>query len=165
MIPEEIYEKAIGHLFQDGNEHFLFFLCSTIGEGDDFVFNVDAVEIVDDRDTCLSSYFALEIKLPRLIEVMNLANRNGLALVEAHNHPDYFGGGFSVTDENGFNEFVPYVQDVLKKPYGATVWDRKGGFCGVFWPLGSSKHLTIDKFEVIEPSNRTNYQGREKLER
>jgi hypothetical protein len=136
IVPETLAVKAKVYLFQDDGEHFIFFLCSVIEGKDGMAFSADEIIIVDDKNLVMSG-FSLEIQLPELIRVMNMANDAGKVLVEAHNHPRGF-SSFSYTDLRGYSEFVPYVLDTLRRPYGATVWDGDA-VIGLCWKKDASK--------------------------
>lgn len=147
VIPGQIHDKTYSHLFQDCGEHFVFFLCSIVENGNDVTFLVKDVELIQDEDVSLNG-FSLEVKTSCLIRVMNEANRRDLALIEGHNHPPVFGHGFSYTDELGFSEFVPYVLDVLGRPYGATAWDGIS-VAAQYWKPGSKKTVAIDEIRIL----------------
>jgi hypothetical protein len=144
IVPEPLAVKAKAHLFQDDSEHFAFFLCTLTEDREELTFNADEIILVDDENLAISG-FSLEMQLPELIRIMNTANDAGRALVEAHNHPRGF-NCFSYTDLKGFDEFVPYVLDTLRRPYGATVWDD-GDIIGVCWKKDVSKP---EKMAVVQ---------------
>jgi hypothetical protein len=122
-VPDALARVARAHLFSDGGEHFVFFLCTVETSSDSVAFVAKDVLLIGDGDLEPAGY-SLSIRLDVLLDVMNRAAREGAALVEGHSHPRGF-GRFSYTDLEGFKEFVPYVIDVLKKPYGATIWDGR----------------------------------------
>jgi hypothetical protein len=158
LIPETLKRKAVAHLFQDGSEHFLFFLCTLTEENDGAAFNADDVVLVDDQNLTTSG-FSLEIQLPELIRIMNIANGSGKTLVEGHNHPRGF-NSFSFTDLRGFSEFVPYVLDTIRQPYGATVWDEDS-VIGVCWKKDASKPEKM----IVTPTEGTNTKSGKKQRR
>lgn len=111
---------ARSHLLRPG-EHFAFFFARAAMTSDGPIFIVVDVEPVPDDKVAWTDGGA-EIDPDTLLAIINRAVREGLALVEAHNH-----GGFSprlsITDRRGVAEFVPYVLDSLSgRPYGVTVW-------------------------------------------
>ncbi|MGH9921780.1 MAG: HesA/MoeB/ThiF family protein [Nitrososphaerales archaeon] len=129
-----MWEKAFSHLIEKDGEHFAFFLAEacTISKGT--VLLVKDVILIDD-DEMETEGFAAKIKLDPLLRVTNTANSKKSVLVEIHNHTD-FGGivNFSGTDLKGFEEFVPYVLDVLpNRPYGALVVTEKASIEGLIW--------------------------------
>jgi hypothetical protein len=142
IISRELSEQARSHLFRQGGERFLFFLCSISNASDGLAFRAREVLPVDDEDLSLVR-LSLEIKLQKLIEIMNRANTSGMALVEAHSHPRGF-DSFSLTDLNGFGEFVPYVLDALKRPYGATVWDGRKVLGACWREAGRMENMVVD---------------------
>lgn len=133
-IPQSIWEDVKDHLFQDHGEHFVFFLTEVVTVKNKIIFLVKDIIKISDKET-ESDLFSLRIKTDPLLQVINTANTKKLALVEIHNH---FSGisdvDFSKTDENGFEEFVPYVLDSIpNKPYAALVTTEKEDFEGRSW--------------------------------
>lgn len=126
---------ARSHLLRPG-EHFAFFFARTAMTADGPVFIVvDAEHVADDKIEWTDG--GAEIDRDALLSVVNRAVRDGLALIEAHNH-----GGtnprFSNTDRRGLAEFVPYVLDSLPgRPYGATVWGDALVYGEFFLPGGA----------------------------
>jgi len=157
IIPNFLTEKAKAHLFQGYGEHFLFFLCF-IEDKDGLIFNAQDVILIEDKDLAQSEDLALEIQLPVLIGIMNKANRDGLALVEAHNHSSRYRIGFSSTDIRGFAEFVPYVLGTLGRPYGATVWHPKG-VVAVCWTTKSTRAVKME-VRITPQKVKTNHKKR-----
>ena len=155
-ITERVWENAKEHLFQDHGEHFVFFLSEVVELKNKTIFLVKDLIKVSDKET-ESDFFALRIKTDSLLQIINTANSKKLTLVEIHNH---FSGinnvDFSKTDENGFEEFVPYVLDsVPDKPYAALVTTEKEDFEGRSWneqgkysPISSVK-IVGEKFKKI----------------
>jgi molybdopterin/thiamine biosynthesis adenylyltransferase len=120
-------------LFGDAREHFAFFLAETCTVSKSTIFLVKDVILIRDEEM-ENELFAAKIKLDPLLNVTNTANSKKLALVEIHNHADYGDVGFSRTDLKGFEEFVPYVLNVLpKRPYGALVTTESQAVEGLMW--------------------------------
>ena len=143
IIPRSLSATARAHLFSDYGEHFLFFLCTISEESENLTFHAKDVVLINDNDLVVSEDFEIEISLSVLIEVMNRANKEGLALVEGHNHLSSFWRGFSYTDRKGFSEFVPYVLSTLGRPYGATVWDKRG-VAAICWKTDPAKPTKME---------------------
>lgn len=155
LIPNVYFQMGKEHLFKGFGEHFLFFLCNINMTDSGVDFLVEDIELIREQDTKVIGHFSVEITLTRLIEVMNKANLSGLALIEAHNHPRKFGNKFSHTDEVGFSEFVPYILEVLQRPYGATVWESDEVIHAKYWDCAMSKHFPIHSIEVTGTQGQT----------
>ena len=146
-IPEKIWNKVYEYLFQNAREHFMFFLAETITSKNKTIFLVKDIIEIDEKDTTVE-LFAVRIKTDALLRVTNTANTKKLALIEIHNHVSGYGDvNFSNTDEKGFEEFVPYVLDVLPDlPYAALVTTDKGYFEGRMWnPQGKCSIILFVK--------------------
>ena len=128
-IPQPIYERTAAHLLTSPGEHFAFFHARVDRAGSELVFTALEATLVPDECVRLGEH-GYDLDEDYLLSVINVAVRDGRALVEAHNH-----GGplprFSSLDLDQMAEFVPYVIDSLDgRPYGATVWgDRTISGC------------------------------------
>jgi len=149
VILKSIWEKVKIYLQNDRYGNFVFFFCRLNKNNKGLDFLVNDFSRVKDEDVEISSDYFTQINLNALLEVVNRANKEGMALVEAHNHPfseDHV--SFSYADLEGFSEFVPYILDSLKKPYGATVWSKKS-FDGRVWKKSYSNDEIIHEIRII----------------
>lgn len=113
----------------------------------------------------LASFREYAIPATRLLENFRMTLRNNFTLIHLWPHHfdfsvEWFSGihdvNFSKTDENGFEEFVPYVLDsVPNKPYAALATTEKEDFEGRSWneqgkcsPV-SSIRIAGEKFKKI----------------
>ena len=164
-MPQSIWEDIKSHLFQNDGEHFGFFLAETVTVKNKIIFLVKEVMKISDNET-EGDLLGLRIKTDSLLRVINTANSKKLALVEIHNH---FSGisnvDFSRTDENGFEEFVPYVLDSIPNTsYAALVTTEKESFEGRSWnPEGKCSPITSVKLvgnrfrKITTTSGKKNY--------
>ena len=126
-LPGQIWEKAYNHLFGEPGEHFAFFLAHwTYSEGEPVFLIQDLILIPNDKVSM--GWEGFSIDLETLLSIINTAIKGNFCIIEAHNH-----GGkkpkFSLFDQEGLQEFVPYILDFLRgRPYGATVWGDSDGF-------------------------------------
>lgn len=137
VLPEQLYRQARDHLLRDESEHLAFFLCNIGWAKNHPIFLAGEVILMDDADLAGPHMLSLELKLERLLSIINKAIKEKKALVEAHSHPFSNPPSFSATDREGFREFVPYMVDSIKgMPYGAMVWGKRGiyGACWSTWP-------------------------------
>lgn len=134
-LKESDLAAARSHLLRHG-EHFAFLFARTAMTIDGPVFIVTDTELVAD-DKVEWTDGGAEMDPDALLGVINRAVREGLALIEAHNH-----GGtsprLSTTDRRGLAEFVPYVLESLPdRPYGVTVWGDALVYGEFFLPNGT----------------------------
>ncbi|MBE3063681.1 MAG: ThiF family adenylyltransferase [Spirochaetes bacterium] len=120
-IPEEIWRKVRAHLMSRPGEHFAFMCAEYCATQDGPIFLVKDVHCVMDENV-RADRDGYTVTPEGFLPAINMAVRNGTALIECHNH----GGaqpGFSQTDRRGLPEFSQYVLDSLPgRPYAATVW-------------------------------------------
>ena len=144
VILESLYNQVHDHLLKDESEHLAFFLCDIGWANGRPIFLTKEAIIVEDADLAGPFRLNLDLKLERLLSVINKAIKNKKSLVEAHSHPlsDY--PSFSASDRKGFQEFVPYVTDSIKgMPYAATVWTKQG-ISGVSWSSWPQREEVVE---------------------
>ena len=139
IITKEIWEKTRNHLLQDDNEHLAFLLANTTKTSNGITFLIKDVIIIPDQKFTPQN-FHMELSLDQILSVTNTAKKKKMSLIEIHSHPfTTYQTTFSLTDLNGFKEFVPYILDSLPgKSYGALVLGQKsvdGMYIGSFFPL------------------------------
>lgn len=132
--PDEIWSAAKDHLLGGEGERFGFFLAGTVQTPDGPRFCVRAYRPVPDNAVQWGQDLPRVIELGEILEVINEAKRENLAVIEAHSHPHAQDNvEFSWIDNEGFQEFVPYVLDSLEgRPYGALVFGRSS-VDGRYW--------------------------------
>lgn len=139
-MSETIEAEVRSHLFTEPGEHFGFLLAKNASGPNGPIFLVNRFHAIPDSEVTLSEG-GWEVSTEALLEAINAAVRDDMALVEVHNHP----GGwsrFSPTDRKGFDEFVPYVLDSLpRRPYAATVWTEEGVYGEYFLQDGTSSKV------------------------
>ncbi len=149
FILEYIWKRAKIHLQNDRYGNFLFFFCRINKHEKGVNVLVKDFVRINDNDIELSNDFSIQIKLKALLEVVNKANNENMAIIEAHNHPlsgDHV--SFSYTDHEGFKEFVPYILDSLQKPYVATVWGEQS-VDGIVWKQSFSTSEKIHEVVIV----------------
>ena len=148
IVTREIWEKTSNHLLQDDNEHLAFFLANTTKTNSGITFLIRDVILVPDQDFSPQKLH-MELSLDQILNVINTAKKKKMSLIEIHSHPfTTYRTSFSLTDLDGFKEFVPYVLDSLPgKPYGALVLGQKS-IDGMYWESKIAK--SINKIEIID---------------
>jgi molybdopterin/thiamine biosynthesis adenylyltransferase len=134
-IPENIWDRVYQHMFGTSGEHFAFLFVEVSEVENNTVLLTKDVMLISEDDTEISG-FSLQMKLEAILKVTNTAHKKKLALIEIHNHGSGFGRdvNFSDTDRKGFEEFVPYVLDVVPgKPYAALVITKEPLVEGMIW--------------------------------
>ena len=148
IVTREIWEKTSNHLLQDDNEHLAFFLTNTTKTNNGITFLIRDVILVPDQDFSPQKLH-MELSLDQILNVINTAKKKKMSLIEIHSHPfTTYQTSFSLTDLDGFKEFVPYILDSLPgKPYGALVLGQKS-IDGMYWESKIAKPLT--KIEIVD---------------
>lgn len=132
--PESIWTEAEEHLWainddlESPSEKFGFFLAGVAKTTAGPRFAVQKFIPIADEDVEFHGRGAYEVDLDAILDVINKAKRQGLAIIEAHTHPlTKKNVTFStLTDEQEMPEFAAYVLDSLDgTPYGATVLGRE----------------------------------------
>jgi molybdopterin/thiamine biosynthesis adenylyltransferase len=152
-IPENIYQKVMGHLFTHQGEHFAFLLSNCVFSGGQPIFLVEDVILVPIGQT-YKAWGHMELSTNGYLMAVNQAVKSGRCLIEIHNH---FGNKprFSHTDREGLKEFVPYVINSLSgMPYAATVWNENVVYGEYFIPgniSGKIQSIAVfgDRFQQI----------------
>ena len=147
IINKKIWEKTRNHLLQDDNEHLAFLLFKSSKTKNGISFLVKDVILIPDEDFS-PKMLSMELSLEEILHVVNTARKKNMGLIEIHSHPfSAYQTKFSLTDLDGFKEFVPYVLDSLpEKPYGALVLGKKS-IDGMYWESKLAKY--IDKIQII----------------
>ena len=144
-LKEDQWNTILNHLYSTPGEHYTFLSAKWTFSGGQPVFIVHDISLIPDRQVKIGPD-GWEVETGKLIEIMNKAVRSGSALIEVHNH-----GGrmprFSLTDREGFQNFVPYVlQSLPGRPYGATVWGDDTVYGEFFMETGTTE--IIDSITV-----------------
>jgi len=156
VIPKSIWERAKVYLQNDNCESFLFFFCGINKTLKSVTFLVRDFIRVQEKDIAISDDYSTQVELKALLDITNRAHQENAAIVEAHNHPfSREHVTFSYTDHEGYKEFVPYILDYLKKPYGATVWSRES-VDGMMWTQSFTGCEEIHQIRILGKSI-TNY--------
>jgi len=139
VVSSQIWESLRQHLLADDDEHLAFILAGHAVTSDGQVLLAkELLPITDGELEDDSNSHGLSLRLGPLLEVMNRANREGLALVEAHSHPfSKHNVTFSSIDDQGQQEMASYLSDALPdRPYGALVLGRQA-VDGAVWVDGA----------------------------
>ncbi|MDH5266496.1 MAG: ThiF family adenylyltransferase [Candidatus Bathyarchaeota archaeon] len=156
VIPKSIWERAKVYLQNDNCESFLFFFCGINKTLKSVTFLVRDFIRVQEKDIAVSDDYSTQVELNALLDITNRAHQENVAIVEAHNHPfSREHVTFSYTDHEGYKEFVPYILDYLKKPYGATVWSSESAD-GMMWTQSFTGCEEIHQIRILG-KNITNY--------
>jgi len=149
VIPESIWKRAKVYLHNEKYGNFLFFFCGLNQNYNAVKFLVKDFVRIDEKDVGLADDFSTQIELPALLNITNRAHKENMAIVEAHNHPlSTESVTFSYTDREGYKEFVPYILDYLKKPYGATVWSNNS-VDGIVWTQSFTNCQEINNVMIV----------------
>lgn len=163
-FPETVFEEMKTHLHEGRGESFGFLLANVVRGTRGPRFCVRSFVPVDQEDVQLSYQSPRRIALSTILDVVNEAKQEDLAIVEVHNHPGVEDGvQFSQTDEAGFRETVPYMLDALGgRPYAALVvgetsidaryWEAEG-------PGSKIENVTVAG-ESLRPIRPTSSQNR-----
>lgn len=147
IISQSHWKKLQNHLLQDQNEHLAFFYANNYFNGDGTTFLVKDLVLVSD-DSLDNGFWSLNLSTEKLLEIINKAKLENLALIEAHSHPfSNKNVAFSGTDLDGFKEFVPYVQSSLSKPYAGLVLG-KNSVAGLCW-IDTLDNKKLDRIVII----------------
>lgn len=132
--PESTWTDAEEHLWdindelESPSEKFGFFLAGVAKTTAGPRFAVQEFISIADEDVEFHGRGAYEVDLDAILDVINKAKRQDLAIIEAHTHPFIRKNvTFStLTDEQEMPEFAAYVLDSLNgTPYGAIVLGRE----------------------------------------
>ena len=150
VIPAATWDMMREHLLQDMNEHFAFGLAGYTSIDHSFTLLVRDLILVQDNDLVTrSNYYGFSVDLEILLDVMNRANREGLAIVEAHSHPfskDIV--NFSSLDLSGQRDLFAHLQDVSPgKPYAALVFGQQA-VAGLLWLPTKKKASPIREIRI-----------------
>lgn len=151
VISARLWEALLSHLLSDEAEHIAFILAGYGGSrGNQMLVARELLTIPDEDLEPAKHLVGLSLRLEALLDVMNRANREGLALVEAHSHPlarDYV--TFSEVDEEGQREIAGYLEDTLPgRPFGALVVGHNA-VDGCIWNPGSGSPLQLAEVRVL----------------
>jgi hypothetical protein len=134
VLPEHFRVQLKNHLLKDRDEHVAFAFARKSDASDGPVLIVEDIELVPDSAVTYEPFQGICLDTDSLLSVINKAIKDGMTLIEAHSHPlSSRHPEFSLTDESGFEELVPYMLSSLPdRPYLATVWGRSG-ITGLCW--------------------------------
>jgi len=134
-IPQEVHASLQAHLLRDGSklEEVAFLFAKSEREGDTLLFRyVDWFPVPPDGFEYHSS-FCCELADEIRASMIKRAHDLNASLVEFHSHTGPWPAQFSLSDFEGFDEFVPHVWWRLKgRPYAAVVVTRTG-FDALAW--------------------------------
>lgn len=151
-VPESVWNEVVEHFRGVADERFGFLLAGevTTPRGPRFV--VDQFLPIADDDVDLSYESERNIRLQALLDIVNRARREGMALIEIHNHAlTTRDVEFSPIDWEGLDEFSEYVMDALPgRAYGALVLGSES-VDGVYF-LEPRKPLPIHRVAVVGAS-------------
>jgi len=124
--PYTTWREAEDFLLGESREKFGFFLCGVTDTRDGPRFCVQEFLPVKDRHLDSGAQMERQIGLDFLLDVINRAKEDGLAIVEVHTHPlTDERVTFSAVDDREMPEFVSYAMDSLDgRPYAAVVLGR-----------------------------------------
>lgn len=150
-VSSQMWDTMKGHLLADLDEHLAFILAGyALVQGEQVLLARDIVLIPDEDLESDELSYGLSLKLGRLLEVINHANRAGLALIEAHSHP--FSTSqvtFSLTDTDGQREMATYLAETMPgRPYGALVLGQ-ASVDGTVWPSGEERPASLAEIRVL----------------
>ena len=144
------WAELSAHLFPgDGREHAAFLPAVFETTRDGFEVFANSPILIPDADLVGGAdEHHLEIRPEALLRVVNNAIRNGVGLIEVHNHSPEYPAGFSRWDLQGFQSVVPYMCSSLPgKRYGALVLGGEENVDGLLWLDGSE--TVLDEVEVL----------------
>lgn len=121
--PRSTWTEAEEFLLGEPHEKFGFFLCGIAQTHEGPRFCVQEFVPVEDEHLKARFETGRQIDLDFLLDVINRAKQDGLAIVEVHTHP-HTGDDvtFSPIDDRELPEFVSYAMDSLDgRPYAAVV--------------------------------------------
>jgi len=155
IVKESDWNQVKNHLLKDSCEHLAFLQTKTYTVDDDLVYLVQGVTLVSDKDFRPEGW-SMQLSLEGILEITNSVRKKKMGLIEAHSHPlSSDDVGFSITDVEGFKEFVPYVLESLhNKPYAALVLG-KNSVDGLSWKSNHGER--VDKI-TIPGNNLTTLQ-------
>jgi hypothetical protein len=156
-IDETIYADLLDHLGAEPEEQVAFLY--TMGEAAEDELDVAELHPVPPEGFVGQSAYHLALTDEVRAEVIGHAWDLGGAVIEAHTHPGAPRAGFSPTDLDGFEEWVPHVRWRLQgatyialvfagADFDALVWEGEGAEPG---PLA---RLLVGEHELL-PSNLT----------
>ena len=121
--PHSTWDEAEDFLLGEPREKFGFFLCGIAQARNGPRFCVQEFFSVEDEHLEGGFETGRQVDLDFLLEVINRAKEDGLAVVEVHTHP-HTGDNvtFSTIDDREMTDFVSYTMDSLDgRPYAAVV--------------------------------------------
>ena len=123
VIKNHSWSRIREWMLCDGNEHLAFVLVQFEMAGKNVLLLEKEVIIVKDEELESNGEYGLDLKLPSLIKIMNLATQSNSILVEIHSHPFSFHGvDFSSLDKDGQKSMMNYLKDAVSaKTYTALV--------------------------------------------
>lgn len=154
VIKNDSWSRIRKWMLCDGNEHLAFILVEFERTGKNIFLLEKEVIIVEDDELQNNGEYGLELKLPSLIKIMNLATRTNSILVEIHSHPfSYHGVDFSSMDNSGQKNMMTYLKEaVAAKVYAALVAGSES-VKGHLLFSNQQKPQTIDRIRIVGPNS------------
>lgn len=148
-ISSEMYERLHAHLLQAEDEHVAFLYAHMDLDGADLRLECVDLHVVPPEGFTYQSGYHVSLTDDQLATVIKEAWTRGLALIEAHSHPDArYAAAFSGSDLRGFSEVVPHVFWRLRRaPYVALVM-APSGFDALVWRTDPRVPEPLDAFVV-----------------
>jgi hypothetical protein len=124
IIPADIKEKLLAHLFQNRLEQGAFLFSRREVSGDAVCLNVRGTYFVPPEGWEAQEELYLEMRDDERAKIMKLARDQGLAVIDCHSHPGSKDKvQFSPSDRTGITEFAAYAKWKLPgQPFAAMVW-------------------------------------------
>ena len=146
-VPLSAWDRVRSHLLADSKEHLAFFLASQAGER---LLARDVILVPDEDLVGDGAWDGLVLKLPVLVDVMNMAHRQKLFLIEAHSHPFTRGWvGFSDIDLEGQQELATYLADISPEGLYGTLVFGQDAVTGEVWSLFNMETTQVDEIRVV----------------
>jgi hypothetical protein len=133
----EMYDRLHAHLLQTEDEHVAFLYARVDMDGADLRLDCVDLHLVPPEGFTYQSGYHVSLADDQLATVIKEAWTRGLAVIEAHSHPDArYPAAFSGSDLRGFSEVVPHMFWRLRAaPYVALVM-APTGFDALVWRTG-----------------------------
>lgn len=145
-LPENIYFDIYNHLIRENQlvEEVAFIFATFEMNENKISFNYKDKYLVSPSDFRMQLDYHIELKDRVRSQIIKKAHELNCTIIEAHSHIDQVEAGFSVSDFEGFSEFVPHVIWRLGgKPYSAMVFSSTS-FDGLVWQKGKKEPIELD---------------------
>lgn len=132
-LTETVWSRAITHLFGSKNERIGFFYAEPVRTSEGTILIITDFRKVNDEEV-QNTKTSIEVRIDTLLDIINEAVKKNLSLIEIHTHLFEDEARFSLADERGFAEFIPYITNSLPRtPYAALVVTPGNNFEGRLW--------------------------------